>query len=100
MLLDESKNPISSASIEVGCLSGFKPEPIGFYFDIIKKDYNNLKDCVLNVIEIDGRIKCEECGSESRISNQPILFCQKCESGKTKIINGKDINLCSIEVNK
>jgi Zn finger protein HypA/HybF involved in hydrogenase expression len=98
ILQDETDKPVVGATIEVGCLSGFKPDPIIFYFDMIKKNYRTLKACSLDAIEVKGRIICKSCKAKSIVSNQPVIFCPKCQSGDTKIIEGRDIVLKCVKL--
>jgi len=43
------------------------------------------------------KIKCKECNAESIIEAAPIFLCPECNSFKTEIVDGEQLDIMSIE---
>lgn len=84
-----------SVVLEVGELSSYKPEPVKFYFEMMRKG-TILEKSVLEVLDIKGKVHCNSCKAESDIDEPIMIFCPECESGDVDIIQGKDIKIQSI----
>jgi hydrogenase nickel incorporation protein HypA/HybF len=91
----ERNIPITKATVEIGILTTYKADPITYYFDLQKKD--NIKNTVLTINTINGKLKCNNCKEESVIT-EPTMTCPKCQSTNTTITKGKDIIIKTIEV--
>jgi hydrogenase nickel insertion protein HypA len=91
--LDTQNSKIVEVVCELGKLTTYKQEPILFYYDILKKNTNFLKDSILKVNVIKGKILCNKCKRESEIDEPFELFCSKCDSDDVKIIQGQDFRL-------
>ena len=81
---------IKKVVIELGSLTSYKKEPISFYFDSLKLDHNLIKESVLTIKEINGKVKCNKCKKESDLKDPYLIYCDKCESHDVEIIQGKD----------
>ena len=78
---------------ELGTLTSFKPDPIIFYYDILKKENSLLRDSILVIESVQGKIKCNECKKESMLEDNIMIFCPKCKSSDVEIISGRDFKL-------
>lgn len=84
---------ISYVLCELGKLTTYKQEPILFYYDILKKDVDFLKDSTLKINVINGKIICNKCKKKTEIDEPFELFCSKCNSDDVKIIQGQDFKI-------
>jgi Zn finger protein HypA/HybF involved in hydrogenase expression len=86
--------------IEVGNLSTYSIMPIKFYFkNLLKEDeYFNDKNIKLIIKEKKGILYCNDCKNKIKISNLSDLYCNKCFSQNTDIIEGKEVIIKKIEL--
>ncbi|HHE39059.1 MAG TPA: hydrogenase maturation nickel metallochaperone HypA [Candidatus Cloacimonetes bacterium] len=87
---------IKEVKIIVGKFHQIVEEVMMMHFDLMKTEYEGFADAKLIMKEIDVRIKCRNCGEET-ILNEPIFFCEKCESFDTELITGKELHIETIE---
>jgi hydrogenase nickel incorporation protein HypA/HybF len=94
------KNDKINVYIEVGKLSTYSIMPIKFYFKNLLKedDYFNNKKIKLIIKEKKGIIYCNDCKNKIKIDKISDLYCNKCYSQNTNIIEGKDIIIKKIEL--
>ena len=86
------KNP-KEVNVELGMLTTYKKDPVLFYFESAKENYPILKNAVLNIKEIQGKIKCETCKKENDVESSPLILCPNCDSQNVTIIQGKKISI-------
>lgn len=79
--------------VELGLLTSYKPEPLKYYFDVLKRDNEQLADADLVIREVAGRIRCKTCHKESQVEPQYVFLCPVCSSLETDIIAGSDMIL-------
>ena len=82
--------------VEVGKLTNYKKQPIKFYFDLLKKEEDLIKNSELILNTIPGKIKCNNSGKKSQVDFEVMIFCPECDSHDVEIIEGKDIKLKEI----
>ncbi len=92
----ESLIEIKEVKIIVGKFHQIVEEVMLMHFDLMKPDYNGFEKAVLKMKEIDVKIKCNKCGEET-VLEEPIFFCEKCESFDTELISGKELHIETIE---
>lgn len=94
-----NKNKIVSPkniTIELGLLTTYKSEPIQYYFGTLKEEHPLLKDAVLNIIEVPGKIRCNACDEITTVNEELAAFCPVCDATDITITQGKDLKLKSI----
>ncbi len=84
-------------TVELGLLSGYKKDPVLFYFESIKKDHDVLSQAELDIVEVKGRILCNQCGLDSDVEPSPLIICPACESADVKILEGDKIVIREIK---
>jgi hydrogenase nickel incorporation protein HypA/HybF len=87
---------VTKVVVKIGKMSGIEPYFLKESFDIFKED-TICKNAQMEIIEVDIKIKCFECGKESEIEGYD-FHCPKCGSEKTKIIAGEEMHIEYIEV--
>jgi hydrogenase nickel incorporation protein HypA/HybF len=90
------KNP-KKIFLELGELTTYKKEPLVYYYNILKKESDLLKNTDLIIKEIPGKIKCKDCKKESLIKELYIIICPNCRSGNVNIIQGQNIKINKIQ---
>ncbi|MBI5483572.1 MAG: hydrogenase maturation nickel metallochaperone HypA [Deltaproteobacteria bacterium] len=87
---------VTSLEVEIGELSTVVPEAIEFCFEACSRD-TLLEGAQLVIIRTPGRGMCQECGSETPLTE---LFgaCRHCGSGQVIIMAGEEMRVREIEV--
>lgn len=93
---NDAEKKIKKVEMELGALTGFKKDPIQFYFDMQKKEYKTINNTILDIVVVQGMVECMDCRKQTIIVDPILMFCAKCNSGNVKIIAGKDIVLKNI----
>lgn len=86
---------VKRVAIDIGKLSAIMPDSIRFCFDVCSKD-TQLEKAILEINEIPGLGRCEECGAEIELKQ---VF-GRCHCGCKRItcIAGKDMKIKEMEV--
>ncbi|WP_267382778.1 hydrogenase maturation nickel metallochaperone HypA [Cyanobacterium sp. uoEpiScrs1] len=87
---------VKRVTLEIGQLSTVMVDSIYFCFDICCQG-TVLEGATLEIIEVPGRGKCQNCGAEVNLS-QPFGSCDCCHSVKLDIIQGQELKIKEIEV--
>ena len=87
---------INEVNIIVGKFHQIVEEVMLMHFDLMKAEYDGFENAKLIMKEIEVKIKCNNCEKESVI-DEPIFFCEKCESFDTELISGKELHIETIE---
>jgi hydrogenase nickel incorporation protein HypA/HybF len=82
--------------VKIGKMSGIEPVFLKESFNFFKED-TICKNASMEIVEVDVRVKCYECGEESAIEGFD-FHCPKCGSEKTKVVNGEEMHIDYIEV--
>ena len=99
-ILDKAKTSnakkITSVTLILGELSGFKEESIRVYFDSLSKG-NMLEGAKLAIKPVRSKLKCKDCGQvfEHEKSN---FNCPKCRGLGILTDSGKEFYIDNIEV--
>ena len=89
------KNP-KKIVVELGLLTGYKAGPVLFYFDSFKKTYPLLENTELEIVEIEGKIKCNDCDNKNIVEPSPLILCPDCDSANVNVLEGDKIIIKSI----
>ena len=97
---------VTEMVIEIGKLAMLNPEQLKFMLGVMLEGEELTKNAKMIINTIDVEIKCHNCGFEG-IGNvddsdhyAPMILCPKCESHRVQVINGKDITVRSISIEK
>ena len=102
LLLEAERNNIINiykVELEIGEVCFLHEDQLVQSFDIIKKEFEVMKDAKLVVSNKELLVKCSKCEYSGRANYDddeqfhfmvPILRCPKCDSG-VKVLEGKDI---------
>ena len=86
---------VRCVTLDVGKLSGVLAQAIAFCFETVAKG-SVLEGATLNIREIEGRARCEDCGAEFKT---PTLFTPcACGSRQFKRLQGEELNIKSMEL--
>jgi len=82
---------LKKATIIVGSFTTYKKHPIEYYFEMLKKEHELLKNSELEVEEVQARMKCLNCRKTSTLYENSFILCPLCDSADIEIIEGKDL---------
>lgn len=87
---------ILAIGMKIGALTNVVPEAIEFAFDVLTKG-TKAEGAHLKVEYLLTKSSCEECHFEFEVDNYSYL-CPKCSSGRTKVIQGTELQLSFLEI--
>lgn len=82
-------------NIKLGKFTGFSPDAIRFYFDLLKPE-SCLQEAQLHFREIPIIIECKNCRKKSTL-DEPIMICPECGDPDIELISGREFFIESIE---
>jgi hydrogenase nickel incorporation protein HypA/HybF len=87
--------PVRRVTLEVGKLSGVMSQAIAFCFDAVSQG-TALEGASLDILEIAGRARCNDCGAEFEIAT---LFAP-CPCGSRRLVRlqGEELKIKSMEL--
>lgn len=98
-------NKVTDIVIEIGRLAMLNPEQLKFMLDVLVED-TLAENAKIIIEDIDVEIKCYNCDYEG-IANvddsdhyAPMILCPKCESHRVNVLNGKDVTVRNISIEK
>lgn len=85
---------VGRVTLEVGKLAGVMIDAIAFCFDVVA-DGTSLEGATLHIVEVDGRARCNACGTEYTMAT---LY-TACPCGSRDIVRlaGEELNIKSFE---
>ncbi|WP_296789688.1 hydrogenase maturation nickel metallochaperone HypA [uncultured Methanobrevibacter sp.] len=96
---------VNEVTIEVGRLAMINPEQLQFILGVLVEN-TILEDAQINFEEIPAEIECYDCKfhGEAVLDDSdhyaPIVKCPECDSYQIEILNGKDIIVKNIVIEK
>ncbi len=100
IVLDKAKTAqtsnIAQVNLVVGELSGFAPDCIQFYFDILSKD-TIAQDAKLIFTPAPTELLCRNCSTAFHLQDT-LWSCPECHSQSVEIIGGRELYVESMEV--
>lgn len=83
-------------NLVVGDLSGFVPDCIQFYFDVISKG-TVAQGAVLRFESVPAQLRCRNCASTFQ-PQDTLWSCPKCSGNSLEIVKGRELYIESMEV--
>ena len=100
IVLDKAKtaqaSKITQVNLVVGELSGFVPECIQFYFDILRQD-TIAQEANLVFTPVPAELRCRNCPTTFH-PQDTLWSCPKCQSQSVEIVGGRELYIESMEV--
>ena len=97
-ILKKTKKP-KRIVVDIGTLTTYKKEPILMYFEVLKEDVPEIKNAVLEVNEVRGKIMCDTCKQESFVDSPLLLLCPHCDNASnTRVVDGGEMIIKSVDV--
>ncbi len=90
---------VTDLYLVIGDLSSVVDDSVQFYWDIIA-DGTICEGARLHFERIPAKLRCQECGHEYTLQNGELTFCPQCESSDVHIIQGKEFQLQSINIER
>ena len=87
---------VTRVQLEIGQLSAVMPDAIRFCFDACTQG-TPLAGARLEIIEIAGRGRCQDCGEEAPMQ-APFGRCTVCGSGRLAVCAGEELNIREMEL--
>jgi len=87
---------VEKVVVRVGKMSCIDAHFLKDSFDVFKEG-TICENATIEILETDIKVKCFDCGKESKIEGKKFL-CHFCGSYKVKVIGGNDVYIEYIEV--
>lgn len=104
IIRESKKNNIlpKIAVVELGTLTTYKKDSIGFYFEALKKEqgYEMLNKAKLQIVEVPGQLVCNKCKKITDIKDNILIMCRNCDSDDVVITKGRDVIIREIKGEK
>jgi hydrogenase nickel incorporation protein HypA/HybF len=86
---------VRRVTLDIGKLSGVMPDSIAFCFETVAQG-TALEGAILEIRQIDGRARCNACGSE--FAADTLFTPCACGSRQFKRLQGDELNIKSMEL--
>ncbi len=93
----EGASEVLSVTLRVGSLSGADPDALSMAFPMAAED-TVAQGAQLIIENVPARVECRGCSLESS-PEFPFLACENCGSNDVICLEGKELTLCSVELN-
>lgn len=87
---------VTKVTLEVGEVSGIVPSYFQDCWKWSVEKTEHMKGCLLDIIVIQAKSYCEDCGTLYKTTEGRI--CPKCKSKNTYLVSGKETLIKNIEV--
>ena len=91
------KNEITQINFSAGKMNAIIPESLQMNFNVVKNNYDEMKNTELIINEKEVIIKCKECNLEVEIE-EPNFTCKKCGSTDIRMVQGKEMYVENFEI--
>lgn len=88
---------VSKVFLQIGKLSGVDKNALNFSFEIAAKD-TQLEGATLEIEDLPIITHCEKCDKNIELGNPPIFRCDTCGETTPNIIQGKELDIISVEI--
>jgi hydrogenase nickel incorporation protein HypA/HybF len=86
---------VNRVRVEIGRLTCVQPDALRFCYDVCTEG-TSLEGSELEIIEIQGRARCRDCGEELELND--LLTPCRCGSHDLELIAGEDLRVKEMEV--
>lgn len=93
---EKKASHIKQINVTIGKMSGVVPSALEFAFEVIKKN-TIAENATLNIELLPIICYCDSC-QEKFMPEEWFFQCPKCQQFSNKIIQGKEIQLTSLEI--
>jgi len=96
---------VTDMVIEIGKLAMLNPEQLKFMLGVLCKD-TIAENAEIVIEDIDVEIKCYNCDFEGIADVDdsdhyaPMILCPKCESHRVEVLNGRDVTVKNISIER
>ncbi|MCQ2964690.1 MAG: hydrogenase maturation nickel metallochaperone HypA [archaeon] len=102
---ENDANKVTDIVIQIGKLAMLNPEQLTFMLNVLIED-TIAENANIVIEDIDVEIKCYNCDYEGigDVDDSdhylPMILCPKCESHRVNVLNGKDVTIKNISIEK
>lgn len=96
---ENQASKITDLHLLIGDLSSVVDDSVQFYWDMVTEG-TLCEGAELHFKRVPARLRCRECGEEYTLQNGELQVCPACESSEVEVIEGKEFQLESIEIEK
>lgn len=83
--------------LKIGKMSGVVKDALLFSFDIATED-TRVAGATLEIEEVPVIVHCDKCQNDTKLDSPPIFRCGYCGESTANILQGKEMEIVSIEV--
>ncbi len=98
--VEENLPPETTATkifLKIGAMSGVVKDALLFSFEIAAEN-TRAADATLVIEELPVVVHCDDCDFDTELASPPIFRCGQCKELTGKILQGKELEVVSIEV--
>ncbi len=88
---------VKKVNLRIGNFAGVVKDALLFSFEIAAKD-SQLENATVEIEELPLIIYCDACDKNSEIGNPPIFRCEFCGEATPNIVQGKELEIVSVEL--
>lgn len=93
---DQGFKRVKTVWLEIGQLSCVEQEALRFSFEAVMND-SIAHQARLEIVEVAGQGRCEQCGNEAQIATQ-YEACPQCGSYRIRVTGGDQMRVRELEV--
>lgn len=90
---------ITDLFLVIGDLSSVVDDSVQFYWDIVTEG-TMCEGSTLHFRRLPAKLRCLDCQSEYTLEDQELTLCPACESSQVEVIQGKEFQLESIDIQR
>ena len=94
--LDVNAKKVDVVNLRLGALSGVVKEALLFSYDIVIED-TILAGSRLEIEELPVVVHCSRCGANSTLPGIQLFRCGRCGEPTADIVQGKELDIVSLE---
>lgn len=91
------QSKILTIDFSAGKMNAIIPESLQLNFNVVKSNYDEMKNTYLIINEKEVIINCNSCFKEVEI-DEPIFTCKNCGSDDIRIVQGKEMYVENFEI--
>ena len=94
----ENAKKITKVRVKIGKLSGIVVESFQFAFNVLKGEFEKIKNAELIIEETSVRYRCNDCKMEFEIDSVYFPECPQCNSLNLSLISGEELEVIDVEI--